>query len=273
MCVSANRARFRATVVYCGRVDHPTRGHIEVLGYQNTAINRSIGPNAMLLHLPAKSIDPSHFIDVGREDHILQTMRHALERPARRRRRGLDGEWVGPPRSKSVHVFDHDIYTVVLAQDANDIPHALELVPLSRRPSLSARLYEFYANTFPRHSIALCCFDNREAQRAKPLMMWYEPLERDLLVAPAVDCHSGMAPRLWAPVRRQHWVVFGHDGNASCHGYGMHWGVVPDELAGMLPRRIIGEQRNGWTRNGDFMLSYDDLLAGRTDRTKVGLLQ
>src|SRR5262245_28130325 len=101
MCVSANRARFRATVVYCGRVDHPAHGLIEVLGYQNTATNRSAGPNAMLLHLPTKSIGPSHFIDVGNNADILQSMRRVLERPPRPRR-GLSGQWQSPPRSASV---------------------------------------------------------------------------------------------------------------------------------------------------------------------------
>ncbi|MDT4993472.1 MAG: hypothetical protein QOH97_3364 [Actinoplanes sp.] len=50
MCVSAAPASFSETILYAGRLNHPGHGPIEVLGYQNTAMNQTRGANAMLLH-------------------------------------------------------------------------------------------------------------------------------------------------------------------------------------------------------------------------------
>ncbi|MEU0336374.1 hypothetical protein [Streptomyces sp. NPDC006193] len=36
-------------------------------------------------------------------------------------------------------------------------------------------LLRFYADHFPDHTIAVYCFDNADAQRAKPLPPWWHP--------------------------------------------------------------------------------------------------
>jgi len=54
MCISTGEAAFSGTIVYCGRQHHPVHGLIHVMGYQNTAVNLTDGPNAMLLHLPTR---------------------------------------------------------------------------------------------------------------------------------------------------------------------------------------------------------------------------
>ena len=82
---------------------------------------------------------------------------------------------------QSVQVFDHDIYTVLLAADPTLIPAALQRVPPHRRPTLSPDLLGFYADHFSDHSIAVCCFDNADAQQAKPLLLRYPPLDPDRL--------------------------------------------------------------------------------------------
>jgi hypothetical protein len=42
-------------------------------------------------------------------------------------------------------------------------------------------------------------------------LLWYDPLEHDRLVLPAIDCHTGAVPDLSADVRTDHWVLFGSD--------------------------------------------------------------
>jgi hypothetical protein len=66
----------------------------------------------------------------------------------------------GTPRH--VEVFAHDVYTVLLASDPTLIPAALHRVPQHRRPYLNPDLLTFYADHFPDHTIAVCCFDNAE---------------------------------------------------------------------------------------------------------------
>lgn len=39
--------------------------------------------------------------------------------------------------------------------------------------------FVFYARLYPEHAVALCCFDNRDAARSAPLLLWYEPRHPD----------------------------------------------------------------------------------------------
>ncbi|MFC7243807.1 hypothetical protein ACFQO7_15160 [Catellatospora aurea] len=273
MCVSADQADFRGTTVYAGRRNHPVHGRIEVFGYQNTAVNLASGPNAMLLHLPGRHLTPDSFIDVGRHRDVLDRMLDAVGGGAA----SADGmDWMDGPVPQA-HVFDHDVYTVVLADDPMAVYAALERVPPHRRPPVSPDLFEFYALAFPRHTIALCCFDNRDALRAKPLLLWYEPIDPDRIVLPAVDCHTGGVPLLGSPVERDHVVIFGVDeadvaedwGRSPDHLYSavMDWpGDMRHRLREFLPDRIVAAGIEGLDRpdllaNGDFAIDVAALLA------------
>ncbi|WNE94522.1 hypothetical protein PS467_03840 [Streptomyces luomodiensis] len=268
MCVSMDRAEFSGTTVYAGRRHHPAHGLIHVLGYQNTAHNLADGPNAMLLHLPALPMTRENFLSAGRCQDILTRMVDAVRpRPV-----AADDQmaWMGWEPRPAVEVFDHDVYTVLLAADATLIPSALTRVPRRKRPRIDPRLLEFYADRYPCHTLAVCCFDNADARRAKPLLMWYEPLEPDRLTVPALDCHTGGPPDPDAEVAVDHWVLFGTD--EAPEG----WGEPVDYPAGMrhelrsyLPGTVVGAYfGDRLLSNGDFAIGHDDLLAGDLSRVR-----
>ncbi|MCT2591605.1 hypothetical protein LHJ74_17160 [Streptomyces sp. N2-109] len=267
MCMSTDRAQFSGTTVYLGRRHHAEHGLVHVLGYQNTAANLAEGPNAMLLHLPASlAMSRRHFLSARRDDDVLGRMVEALRAPAA----GGDGaasmSWMGG----EVEVFDHDIYTVLLAADARAVPEALEQVPVHKRPRIDPALMRFYAHHYPAHTLALCCFDNAQAERAAPLLMWYVPADPDELTLPALDCHTGGPPDLDARVPVDHWVVFGTDeapngwGEPVRYAHGMR-----QRLREFLPDRVTGSYFGGRdVLNGDFTLSHDDLLSEALDQVR-----
>lgn len=263
MCVSAAPAEFSGTILYVGRHQHPQHGQVEVLGYQNTAVNRANGPNAMLLHLPAAGMTRENFLDTTGTPDLLRDLVDAL-RPVSR---GAQPAGYGAVAAGPVEVFDHGVYTVVLASDPRDIPAALHRVPENKRPPLAPELFEFYADTFPLYPVALCCFDNADARRAGPLLMWYRPIYTGRLTAPALDCHSGAAPDPQAWVRPDHWVVVGLGDAPGEWGVPVRYRRDPGPLARFVPRRVIGQEiAYGHLRNGDFAISLDDARAGRIDR-------
>ncbi len=262
MCVSAAPAQFTGTILYLGRHQHPQHGPVEVLGYQNTAASLVEGPNAMLLHLPASEMSQGNFLDTSDHPDVLRDMVAALEPAAAG---AAPGRGVGQPAAGAVEVFDHDVYTVVLAADPRDIPAALERVPEHKRPQLAPELFAFYAETFPLYPVALCCFDNADARRAAPLLMWYRPIYSGRMTAPALDSHTGAAPDPQALVDVDHWVVVGVDDEAPA-GVGMpvSYQRDPGPLAPFLPRRVIGRHvDSAQVRNGDFAISTEDAQAGR----------
>jgi hypothetical protein len=267
MCVSAGAAELSGTILFAGRRLHHVHGWVEVLGYQNTAVNLAAGPNAMLLHLPARKITSAQFLNVGRCDRVLQDMAAvAVQSMGRGRSLSAEVDWMGGGR---VEVFEHDIYTVVLADRAADIPRALERVPERKRPMVSRELLAFYSDCFPRHPVALCCFENTEAMKAKPLMLWYRPLDEERLVLPAIDCHTGAVPDLGARVRSDHTVIFATDRAIDGWGEPVSYsqaGQMRHALRAFLPEHVVGERFTETLPNGDFAIAHDDLARGDLGR-------
>jgi hypothetical protein len=258
--VSAAPAHFSDTVLYVGRVDHAVFGHIEVVGYQNTAVNLDRGPNAMLLHLPAAAMSPSNFLDTRANRGILDDMVRAVTPATPAFDPGPS--YGGPP--VQVQVFEHDIYTVVLASDPRGIPAALGMVPRHRRPRPNRALLRFYAKAYPGYPVALCCFDNADARKAAPLLLWYPPRDPNWLVAPALDCHTGRPPdpHGWALV--DHQLIVGMPGP---HQFPVHYTQPTGALAAFLPSQVAGYRfLYAHLPNGDFAVPAVDVAAGRLDR-------
>ncbi|MFJ8884334.1 hypothetical protein ACIRJR_13120 [Streptomyces sp. NPDC102402] len=265
MCISTDEAAFSGTIVYLGRQHHPAHGLIHLMGYQNTAVNMADGPNAMLLHIPTRRLDSRQFVSAGRTGDLLHRMVAAVGRTTAE---DAGIAWMGA-EPEPVQVFEHDVYTVLLATDPTLVPAALERVPPHRRPALDGSLLRFYAEHFPDHAIAVCCFANADAQHAKPLLCWYQPLDPDVLALPALDSHTGGAPDLDAPVPVDHWVVFSTDQAPSGWGSPVDYpGHMRHSLRAFLPDRVMGRRydRGETLPNGDFAISHHDLLAGRLDR-------
>ncbi|MFE6888921.1 hypothetical protein [Streptomyces sp. NPDC057694] len=267
MCISTGAAEFSGTIVYCGRRHHPEHGLIHVLGYQNTAVNLADGPNAMLLHLPTRHLTPRQFLSTGRDADVLRRMVAAVERAEN----AADGiAWMSA-EPQAVRVFEHDVYTVLLADDPTAVPGALGQVPPHRRPRLDPDLLRFYADHFPDHTIALCCFDNADAQRAKPLLLWYSPLDPDRLTVPALDSHTGGAPDLDAAVPVDHWVLYSTDEAPPDWGAPVgHPATMRHRLRAFLPTRVAGRHYGDGQAlpNGDFSLTHHALLSGNLDHVE-----
>ncbi|MEK7083308.1 MAG: hypothetical protein AAB972_03980, partial [Patescibacteria group bacterium] len=119
--------------------------------------------------------------------HVLQDMAAAIKSQAKSF--SLGGE-----RSLGVEIFELDIYTVVLAQNARLIPDAILNVREDKRPPLKQNIFLAYDEWYPDWPVAVCCFNNEEAALANPIMVYYEPLRPEFLFAPALDCHIGDVP-------------------------------------------------------------------------------
>jgi len=277
MCVSAGPAEFSSTIVYVGRRDHPDHGLIHVLGYQNNAINLASGPNAMLLHIPTSELGPGHFISIDRDREVLTRMGQAVGR-GRGVSRTAPMDWMGG----EVQVFDHDLYTVVVADDPLRIPQALSRVEPRKRPDINAGLLEFYSTVCHDHVMVLCCFDNADIRESAPILLWYRPTDPDRLVMPGIDAHTGGPPQLGTPVERDHVLVFGTDAAADDWGTPMTYprrlrhkirAFLPDEVAGFSlsssPDPSGSPVPHPLTCNGDFAITHADLINGRLDRVEL----
>lgn len=265
MCCSMERAHFEQTIVFIGEKQHPVHGLVHVLGYQNTAVNLSEIPNAMLLHIPAGEVMlEENFIDMSGCRQALRDMVRVLEPPRPDFRGNPDRMLIGakaePP---AVRVFEHDIYTVVLSERPSLIPGALARVPEDKRPNANPPLFDFYEREFPGWTVAVCCFNNREARQAAPLMMWYRPMNEVELHWPTLDSHSGGVPDIRGNVSVDHWLITGSDNFEGGKGVAVDYsGGCGSDPRSFLPTRVIGTRINRNMSNGDFVIDTEAVAKG-----------
>ncbi|TSC83247.1 MAG: hypothetical protein G01um101419_77 [Parcubacteria group bacterium Gr01-1014_19] len=255
MCVSLAPAHLSKTILYVGEalVD---RKNIHVLGYQNRAQNLAPGANAMILPFPAEygSMTPKNILSTKDCPNILKDMERALTPVRRTLSLGADSMTRGA--KGIVQVFQHDIYTIVLAEDARDIPGALKLVPKDKRPKLNKKIFDAYAKWYPGWAIALCCFNNKDSAEAKPMLWWYDAVDHGNFFAPALDCHTGDVPDLTALVDVDHTIVTSMKTEkfiGSPVFYRDQERISP-EVRAYLPEKVEGRMIQGRIPNGDFFI-------------------
>lgn len=274
MCVAVAPARFARTTVFAGEARRNGRV-VHVAGYENSVrslvrggsaprrlLNRLRGAqapsgNAMILHFPAVpgSMTSANVVDTEACPRILADMVRALSPPV------ADASPASLPtfsKAQNVEVFEHGIYTVALAVDARAIPDALDQIPTRRRPDLNPALFDWYHATFPGWPVALCCFDTVDAARATPMLWWYEPSYPEWLFAPGIDAHTGEVPDLDADVQVDHWVVLGSDEGIDVR----YRDQLPDDVATLLPDRVVGVHLQRRMRNADFVMPAADIRSG-----------
>jgi hypothetical protein len=259
-----------STVLYAAEV--PWEGAlVHVLGYQNVVANgggllsrllRHQTGNAMILPFPAEpgSMTEANVVATEACPNILQDMSKAVSMTLDKM---LRGPALGRGQIKSiVQVFSTGIYTVVLAQDARAIPGALHRVPSDKRPALHPKLFDAYAAWYPEWTIALCCFNNRRATLATPLLWWYRPMNPERLFAPALDCHTGKVPDLRATVKVDHAMVFASPELADKGLHVSYEDDIPATVAPFVSERVIGSYFHKKLPNGDFVCDVADVRRG-----------
>jgi hypothetical protein len=281
MCCSVSPGipvHFSNTVLYAAEMLRENGELVHVLGYQNKAQNKAgkakkfgglfrrllnqFDGNAMILPFPAllQTMSKANVLNTKVCPDILQDMARALEPPPQVRSQSF-ALAASAPQAK-VQVFEAaGIYTVVLAQDARDIPAALDQVPKEKRPSLNPELFAAYARWYPDWTVALCCFNNEEATLAHPMLWWYQPMFTDRLFFPTLDGHTGEVPNLNAQVTTDHTLAVSsyqmNEGNQV-----FYTGNIM-AIDSYLARKVIGSKYNQKMPNGDFVCNLTDVREGR----------
>ncbi len=282
MCVTLREAELSDTTLYAAEVDTPN-GVRHVLGYQNQVQSLAkptiykqpaltwdsiMNPhasgvgNAMILPFPAKpgTMTKNSVISTEKCPNILKDMAEAIQPESQ-----LMGSYaMRGMMSKGMEeavVFEHGIYTVVLAGNPSQIPNALEQVPAHKRPDLNPEIFEAYEVWYPGWTIALCCFNNDQKRIATPLLWEYEPMHPSVLFLPGLDSHDGRAPKLDEPVHVDHTVIVSTRTIIS-HNHVNYTNAIPKEVKPYLASLVLGRAFSGKMRNGDFVCRIKEIEAG-----------
>jgi hypothetical protein len=261
MCISTSKAYFGGTTILISETT-VNSNRVHVLGYQNTAQNLTVGPNAMIIMIPSEeTITSRNVLDTTNCKHILSRMIDAL-RPLDRGAQNASSEMFGLNKHL-VEVFNSGIYTIATASNPQLIPSALHRIPENKRPAINDELFEFLGVARKGWQFALCCFDNKETVKADPLLWWYNPIDTETFILPGIDCHTGGIPSATDLVQRDHWLIFGSDrfdqGFSSRVDYGRN---IPADTLKYLPKSVVGYNINSRGQNGDFIADVNAVRNG-----------
>ncbi len=263
MCCTLGLAKLTKTVLYAAEAKVNGK-YVHVLGYQNQAENLTQGPNAMILPFPAaESMGSTNVVDTSKCQKILTNYASAVKPLTR----GGDSLYASKGAMKSIQVFDTGNYTVVLADDANDIPSALNQVPVSKRPRINDAVFNAYSKWYPNQPIALCCFEQGAKTAPEPMLWYYVPKDPTRLFAPALDAHDGNPPDLNQKVKVDTAVIFGSACDPISYQYAsgvLFQDKVPDNVRPFLASRVWGHHIDNRLENGDFSLLISSLNNGAT---------
>jgi hypothetical protein len=270
MCLTIHDAELSKTILYAGT---GTRGGVpvHVLAYQNQVKNLGKGPNCMALPFPCgEPMGAPNMVDVSDSKNFLKGLARSLNHPTVRSR-GLDHDSLKTLSRGVAQVFNHGMYTVILANGDESIADALHRVPVNRRPTLPRDwdIDVFYKTYYPGCAVALCCFDAGAQMSPDPLLWWYVPSDPEYLFAPALDSHGG-PPNIKGTVRVDHTVLFGGSDLVDRGGdssYSLFKAIYPEgkpkAAEGLLPSYVYGKEvRQMGMPNGDFRFAVENLGDG-----------
>jgi hypothetical protein len=220
--------------------------------------------NAMILPIP-DAVANIELIDTTTCPNFLKDIRSALTP----RTRGGLRRGGAADSAKSVRIIEFDVYTIVIAKNAKDLTKVLksDAIPAERRPALNDEIIKAYTKWYPNWAIAVCCFNNTDAKRAKPLLFSYEPTkqaDKDFLFVPTLDAHDGKAPDLNANVDVDHTIFVSTPDMPDSHGMTVFYSdpEIALGVAELLPRKVTGKVVSGSYRNGDVVFKCSDLKNG-----------
>ncbi len=266
-CCSLRAASFSSTKGLAAEVRKDGK-LVHLLAYQNTvrdSASTDSGGNAMFLPIPAKArtMTSANILDTSSAKHFLSDIDDAIRPPVREVFRNSNSVQRGID-IKDVVVFEHDIYTIVLARNATDIPAALSRVPESKRPKMNKPIFDAYARWYPGWTFALCCFNNKDATTAAPMLWWYEPMKPDQLFFPGLDAHDGNPPRIDAKnIDVDHSLAVAASFDPPGGEPVRYTDALSPSLGKILPKFVSGDILSGELPQGDFIWNLADVRAGK----------
>lgn len=254
MCVSVKEADFSDTKGYIGK--KKINGEIyHVLGYQNNVQNLFEGGNAMILHFPSKEeMNEHNVISVSDNDsNIFDNIFKGFQPKV------IHGRYMKSV-SNSVKIFDVGIYTVLMSNKPSLIYEKLKDIPKNKRPEISLELMNWYEKNYKGWSIAVCCFDSKEKIKAKPLFWYYKPIDKNQLIFPAIDSHSGDVPKK-ERVLVNHELLISFD---TDHGKDISSDkkLLSKDLSNYINDKVLHLKSNLLLPNGDFVFKKKELKNG-----------
>lgn len=250
MCITSNKAELSATTI-ANIVDFKKKQHN--LFYQNKMQNLADDGNCMILPIPGRIIALHDTTPFGKFlDDIIKKLTPIGRSMSQASQKGISLSQVGQ-------------YTVLTCDkiDPKEIIRAISSLDKSIRPSINARLIEWYREFYgPEWQLVLACFNNKVELKAQPLWIEYGPFDFNKVFFPGADSHNGEPPLIGQPVDRDHSLLLGtyasnSRGNLNFGPEFMGPKIITDTQWNLVKNQLFPVNM---TTNGDWWGELDPVL-------------
>ena len=155
-----------------------------------------------------------------------------------------------------------DIYDIVIAENARDIPAAIKEINPLKRPKVNTQVFSVLDDWYGC-PVAVCCFNNVQSGDAKPLAFAFEPLYPDTLVVYTLDGHDGKPPAPNEIVKVDHDIFVGsYLMKADSFADVKYTDEIPDHLRPYILNKLLGTKVQTQMENGDFVFQTEHVRKG-----------
>ncbi|MCC6977587.1 MAG: hypothetical protein IT343_04660 [Candidatus Melainabacteria bacterium] len=194
--------------------------------------------------------------------NLLEDISKAIQKPVMRSSMPSlgAGGWGGS--GGGLVFLKFDIYDIVIAENARDIPLAIEEINPLKRPEVNTEVFSVLDEWY-RCPVAVCCFNNVQSGDAKPLAFAFEPLYPDTLVVYTLDGHDGKPPAPNEIVNVDHDIFVGsYLMKSSLCATVKYTDEIPDHLQPYILNKVLGVKLQKQMENGDFVFQTEHVRRG-----------
>lgn len=155
-----------------------------------------------------------------------------------------------------------DIYDIVIAQNARDIPAVLPQIVPEKRPKVNDAVFQVLHDWYDC-PVAVCCFNGAQSGESKPLAFAFEPLNPDQIVVYTLDGHDGAPPKPNSLVKLDHTIFVGSHVTDAKHCASIEYtDSISDDLRPYMLDHVMGLTVVGAMENGDIVFDTNAVRAG-----------
>lgn len=264
MCITSSRSILDNTFIGVWDINHKIYGFRHVLAYQNRVQNLDEGPNCMLLHIQSsKEIKPDWIIDTSKDQNFLTELFDIIVPPIPE---GTQEDWMSLPKERNNFVVERGVYHIAILNNLSDssVQETLNQIPKPKLPNIKMELISFFKENFKGFPLLLCCFDNKDAKQAAPILLHYPPIHSNNLMVNTIDSHGGI-PQIDKNIMFHQKIIIGSSKDDFSTTIKAPYNEVPKnfhpQLTEYLPKYVAAIDL--WAEfkghNKDINISLDDI--------------
>ena len=169
-----------------------------------------------------------------------------------------------------IYFLKFDIYDIIVAQNAQDLPSALSQITEGKRPKINDDVFDALQDWY-QCPIAVCCFNTLQTGESSPLAFTFQPLDPGNLLVYTLDAHDGKPPNVGRTVHLDHTIFVGSylTDKEKCATIKFSDKNMAADLRPYVLDHAMGMTVSDYMQNGDFIFDTEAVRRGQFEGLRM----